>query len=459
MAVTIRFLGAVETVTGSRFLLENGPHKVLVDAGLYQGVKELRDKNWEPFPANVQEIDAVVITHAHLDHCGYLPKLVEHGFTGNIHLTEFTSKLAQIVLRDSASLQLEDAKYAKKKGYSKHKDPRPLYSLDDAEKAISFFTPHKYHERIEIAPETFVTFYRSGHILGASAVLIEFYGKRFLFTGDLGRPNHPILTPPDSLPNEKLDALIIESTYGDREHPTKSNALADAINRTINRGGSILIPAFAIDRTEILLMSLKELVKKKLIPNIPIYVDSPMALSTLHEYRAAIKAKSPEIRSELINATEDPFNVGDLREAKTVEESKALNNPTGSSIIISASGMATGGRVVHHLEWMLPDAKNSVLLVGYQSIGTRGHLLLSGVKYLKMYGGEVPVKAEVVQIEEFSVHGDASELIDWMKSGTEPHQIFVIHGEKSSALAFAEKVKNELHWNAIVPVNDKPFTI
>ena len=459
MAVTIRFLGAVETVTGSRFLLENGTHKVLVDAGLYQGLKELRQKNWDPFPANIKEIDAVVITHAHLDHCGYLPKLVEQGFKGQIHLTEFTSKLAQIVLRDSASLQLEDAKYAMKKGYSKHRNPKPLYTLEDAEKAISNFTTHRYHERLEIAPETFLTFFRSGHILGASSVLIEFYGKRFLFTGDLGRPNHPILNPPDSIPHEKLDALIIESTYGDREHPTKSNALADAINRTFSRGGTILIPAFAIDRTEILLMTLKELIKNKSIPNIPIYVDSPMALAALYEYRAAIKMKSPEIRSDLINANEDPFDVGDLREAKTVEESKALNNPENPCIIISASGMATGGRVVHHLEWLLPDLKNTVLLVGYQAIGTRGHLLLSGVKFLKMYGNEVPVKAEVVQIEEFSVHGDAGELINWMRTGSQPGQIFVIHGEKNSALAFSEKIKNEINWIATVPVDDRAFSI
>ncbi len=459
MAVTIRFLGAVETVTGSRFLLENGQHKVLVDAGLFQGLKELRLKNWEPFPISARDLSAVVITHAHLDHCGYLPKLIEQGYSGKIHLTEYTASLAAIVLRDSASLQIEDAKFAKKKGYSKHSEPKPLYSLEDAEGAISKFSTHQFHQRIEIATETFVTFFRSGHILGASSILIEFFGKRFFFSGDLGRPHHPILTPPDSLPNEKIDALVIESTYGDREHPKKTDALADSINRTIKRGGSVLIPAFAIDRTEILLMSLKELIKDKKIPNIPIYVDSPMALAALKEYRSAISKASPEIRPEIVSEKQDPFDVGDLREAKSVEESKALNNPKGSCIIISASGMATGGRVVHHLEWMLPNEINTILLVGYQAIGTRGQKLLSGVKSLKMYGAEVPVRAEVVQIEEFSVHGDASELIEWLNGTTPPENTFVIHGEKSSAESFAVKIKTELNWKTTVPINNKPFSV
>lgn len=459
MAVTIRFLGAVETVTGSRFLLENGSRKVLVDAGMFQGLKELRLRNWEPLPTKISEIEAVVISHAHLDHCGYLPKLVENGYDGKIHLTKYSSKLAQIVLRDSASLQVEDAKYAKKKGYSKHKDPKPLYSLETAEQTITQFQEHSFKERIEIAPDVFVTFYHSGHILGAASVLVEFCGKNFYFSGDLGRPHHPILNPPAVIAQENIDALIIESTYGDREHPKKSSALADVINRTVERGGSILIPAFAIDRTEILLIALKELIKEKLIPAIPIHIDSPMALAALHEYERAIQDNEEEIRPEILALKESPFSVGNINEAKTVEESKALNNPEQSCIIISASGMATGGRVVHHLEWMLPDSKNSVLLVGYQAVGTRGQLLLSGVRELKMYGGFVPVRAEIVQIEEFSVHGDASELIDWLRAGKMPKQTFVIHGEKNSADAFAAKVKAELNWNVTVPKDDRSFLV
>ena len=459
MTVSIRFLGAVETVTGSRFLLEHGRHKVLIDAGLFQGLKELRLRNWEPFPVNAKELTAVVLTHAHLDHCGYLPKLVEQGFNGEIHATHYTSRLAAIVLRDSASLQIEDAKYAKKKGFSKHANPKPLYNLENAENAIHKFVSHNFHKRIEIAPEIHVTFYRSGHILGSASLLVEFFGKKFFFSGDLGRPHHPILTQPDPIPNLNVDALVIESTYGDRNHPTKSNALADAINRTHERGGTILIPAFAIDRTEILLMTLKELIRNKKIPMLPIYVDSPMALAALYEYRSAIHSKSSEIRPEILNSKEDPFDVGDLREAKTVDESKALNSPDTSMIIISASGMATGGRVVHHLEWLLPDEKNTVLLVGYQAIGTRGQKLLSGAKFLKMYGSEVPVNAEIVQIEEFSVHGDANELITWLKTGSKPKSTFVIHGEKNSAQTFAQLIKDKLNWEVIVPTTNQPFTI
>jgi metallo-beta-lactamase family protein len=459
MPVTIRFLGAAQTVTGSRFLLENDGRKILVDAGMFQGLKELRLRNWNPLPIDPQEIETILISHAHLDHCGYLPKLVEAGFNGKIHMTKYTSKLSQVVLRDSASLQVEDAKYAMKKGYSKHKEPKALYDLEDAEKTISFFVEHEFKKRIEVAPEVFVTFYHSGHILGSASLLVEFCGKSFYFSGDLGRPSHPILLPPEPIPMQEIDALIVESTYGDRQHPAKTSALPDAINNTIKRGGSILIPAFAIDRTEILLMAIKDLIDKKLIPNIPIFIDSPMALAALGEYEKAIRDKESEIKPEILALVTNPFDAGNISEAKTVDESKALNNPENPCIIISASGMATGGRVVHHLEWMLPDGRNSVLLVGYQAIGTRGQTLLSGAKELKMYGGMVPVRAEVIQIEEFSVHGDANELIAWLKLGGKPKQTYVIHGEKNSADAFAIKVKNELNWNVIVPKDDQVFKI
>ena len=238
MPVTLRFFGAVGTVTGSRFLLECDDEKILVDAGLFQGLRELRDRNWDPFPVEVSKISAVVITHAHLDHCGYLPRLIGQGFTGKIHMTHYTAKLAAVVLRDSASLQVEDAKYAKKKGYSKHKDPKPLYSLEDAERAISLFSEHPYGESIQISKHGSVFFKRSGHILGSSSALINFFGKEVLFSGDLGRPHHPILQPPDPLPPREIDAVVIESTYGDRTHPAKSNDLADAINRTVKKGGT-----------------------------------------------------------------------------------------------------------------------------------------------------------------------------------------------------------------------------
>lgn len=452
MAPTIKFLGAVGTVTGSRFLLEGSNSKILVDCGLYQGLKELRLKNWERFPIDAASIDVVVISHAHLDHCGYLPKLVREGFAGPIYCTPNTAKLAAIVLRDAAKLQVEDAKYAKKKGYSKHKEPLALYNAEEAERAIEKFKVIPFHEAREIASEVMVTYHRSGHILGSSFVDIVIEGKRVVFTGDIGRGNHEILTNPDLIPNGEISALVTESTYGNRTHPTSDDSLANAINRTIKRHGSVLIPAFAVDRTEIMLMTLKRLIKSGQIPALPIFVDSPMALAALRYYREAIANKSPEIRPELFDLPEDPFDAGSLFEATTVEESKALNKLGQPSIIISASGMATGGRVVHHLENMLPNPNNSILLVGYQAAGTRGQHLLTGAKSIKMFGKYVDVNAEIVQVEEFSVHADSQELLTWFKSAnTTPKSIFTVHGESESAETLAKLIKEKLGWNSMVP--------
>lgn len=460
MNPTIKFLGAVGTVTGSRFLLESQSSKVLVDCGLYQGLKELRLKNWEKFPVDAKAIDAIVISHAHLDHCGYLPKLVREGYDGPIYCTPYTAKLAAIVLRDSAKLQIEDAKYAKKKGYSKHKEPSALYELEEAEKAIALFRPIPFHSPFQVAKGVSVNFHRSGHILGSSFLDIDIDGKRIVFTGDIGRGNHLILTDPDLIPAGPISALVTESTYGNRTHPTSDDSLANAINRTIKRRGSVLIPAFAVDRTEIMLMTLKRLIKNKQIPNIPIYVDSPMALATLNFYREAISSKSPEIRPELFNLDEDPFDPGTLKEASTVEQSKALNDLESPSIIISASGMATGGRVVHHLENMLPNPNNSVLLVGYQAAGTRGQYLMQGAKTIKMYGKYVEVNAEIIQIEEFSVHADSEELLAWFQSAkTTPNIVYTVHGETDSAESFVNLIHSKLHWKAQVPILDKAYDL
>ena len=453
----LRFLGAVGTVTGSRFLVTGKSASVLVDCGLFQGLKELRLRNWEPFPYDPSQIDAVVITHAHLDHCGYLPRLVREGFTGKVYLTEHTAALAAIILRDAATLQMEDAHFAKKKGYSKHHDPLPLYNLEEAEAAIKLFTPTDFHQKIEIAHGFTLIFHRSGHILGSAHAEINVDGKSALFSGDLGRPSHPLLSPPDSIVGKVVDAIVVESTYGNRNHPPVDTTLAEAINRTIARGGSILIPAFAIDRTEILLMRLKKLLEAGAIPHLPIFVDSPMALSALREYRRAIAQHSSEIRPEFYDQP-DPFDCGEMNEITSVADSKNINSPTHPSIIISASGMATGGRVVHHLEFLAPDARNSIILVGYQSAGTRGQKLLAGAKELKMYGKFVPVKAEVVQIEEFSVHADASELTQWL-SGATPKQVFVVHGEQASANEFAHRLHQELGWRSIIPEEKAEYSL
>ena len=428
--------------------------KVMVDAGLFQGLKELRLKNWNPLPIDPAEIDAVVLTHAHLDHCGYIPKLVKDGFKGKIHLTEYTGKLAEVVLLDSARIQTEDAKYAAKKGFSKHNPPKALYEEPDAARAVKLFSVEPFRTRVQVAEQTFVTFHPSGHILGAAFVEVEFFGKRLLFSGDMGRQEHPLLVTPDKIPAGKFDAIITESTYGDREHEPSTTNFEEAINRTIDRGGSVLIPAFAVDRTEVILIQLRELMDAGKIRRVPIYADSPMALKALAFYRKAINEDSDEIRDEVVRdwANKDPFNPGTLVELLSVEESKSINEPPQPCIIISASGMATGGRVVHHLRNMLPNALHTVMLVGYQAIGTRGRRLADGETEVKMHGEMVPVRASIEQIQSFSVHADSDELIAWMQSSSEaPGQVLVVHGEAGAAETFSDRIKSQLGWKSHAP--------
>jgi metallo-beta-lactamase family protein len=450
----IHFLGAAGTVTGSRFLLTCGETKVMIDAGLFQGLKELRLKNWNPLSINPAEINAVILTHAHLDHCGYLPRLTKDGFRGKIHATEYTGALADVILRDSARIQTEDAKYAARKGFSKHNPPLPLYTEADAEKAISRFVAEPFHQRIEVAEQTFVTYYPSGHILGAAFVEVEFFGKRLLFTGDMGRSQHPLLISPDSVPSGHFDAIVTESTYGDREHVSATTDFQDAINRTIDRGGSVLIPAFAVDRTEVILIELRELMEAGKIRSVPIYADSPMALKALYFYRRAIDEGSPEIRPEIADAWRgrDPFDPGTLVELLTVDESKTVNNPTSPCIIISASGMGTGGRVVHHLRDMLTNPLHTIVMVGFQALGTRGRRLVDGEPEVKMHGVMVPVRADIEQIPSFSVHADANELITWLKTASEnPSQVLVVHGEAGAADVFSSRIRSELGWLSHAP--------
>ena len=452
--VSIDFLGAARTVTGSKFLVRSSQATVLFDSGLFQGLKELRLKNWQDFPIPPNTIDAIVITHAHLDHCGYLPALVRDGFDGSIYMTTWTAKLAAVILRDSAKLQAEDAEYAARKGYSKHSQPKALYSIDDAERTIAMFKAVEFRKPVDVAPGFTVTFLPSGHILGSAFLDVTVDDKRLLISGDMGRPQHPILNPPDRIPNGEFDAFIVESTYGDRDHEPPASEFADAINRTINRGGSVLIPAFAVDRTEVILMEVKRLMDEQSIKRVPVYVDSPMALTTLGYYRDALVAKSPDIRMDVATdyETHDLFDPGTLHELRTVEDSKSINNPKSPCIIISASGMATGGRVVHHLEMMLPNPKHTVLMVGFQAAGTRGQSLVSGEKSLKMYGQYVPVRMEVVQVGSFSVHADRNELLDWLKtSDVKPKVVYVVHGEEEAAKNFASVVSDELNLVAVVP--------
>jgi metallo-beta-lactamase family protein len=459
---TIRFMGAAGTVTGSRFLVEHDGVRVLVDCGLFQGLKELRLRNWKPLPVDPSSIDAVVLTHAHLDHCGYLPRLVKDGFRGKVYATRYTSKLAEVIMLDSARIQMEDAAFAAKKGFSKHNPPEALYNEHDANQAVTKFVDIEYGEPTQVAKGAVVTLHNAGHILGAATITLEMGGKRMLFSGDLGRNEHPLLAPPEPVPSGHFDAIISESTYGDREHVEPSAALADVIKQTIARGGSILIPAFAVDRTEVLLVRLRELVEAGEIPPIPIYADSPMALKALAFYRAAINEGSAEVRPEVSAEWKgrDPFDPGTLTELFSVEESKTVNDPTASCIIVSASGMATGGRVVHHLRQMLPNPKHTVIMVGYQAMGTRGRSLVDGAEFVKMHGEFVPVKAQVERIDEFSVHADANELVQWLGGASEaPGQILLVHGEAGAAETLALTVKDRLGWRVHVPTDGEIVTI
>lgn len=449
-AATLTFLGAAGTVTGSKFLIATGASQVLVDAGLFQGLRTLRRRNWEPFPLPPADIDAVVLTHAHLDHCGYLPALVDQGFSGPVFATTATAELAALVLRDSAKLQEEDAKYAAAKGFSKHARPKPLYDADDVARVLPLFRPIEFHERTNAAADVDVVLQPAGHILGSSSALLDVGGRRVVFSGDLGRPNHPLLKAPPPPPG--CETIVVESTYGDRDHdPEGLDALAAIVSRTVGRGGVVVIPAFAVDRTEVVLMALKQLTEEGRIPPIPVYVDSPMALQALSVYRRGLATDHPDVRTDL-GPDELVFDPGNLREAHTAQESMALNDPGYPCVIVSASGMASGGRVVHHLRHLLPDPKNSVVLVGYQAQGTRGRDLVEGARQLKMHGRYVPVRAEVAQVDGFSVHADADELIGWLAGAPHaPEVAYVVHGEQRASEAMATRIREELGWVAVVP--------
>ena len=451
-ALTLTFLGASGTVTGSKYLVELTGRRILVDAGMFQGEKEWREMNWAEFPVPPSSIDEIILTHAHADHCGYLPALVRDGFTGPIWCTYGTAKLASIVLMDAGHLQEREAQYAAEGGYSKHENPLPLYTVADVEKTTPLFKVVPFDTDVDLGQGIAIRMTRAGHILGSASATLSTPEGSVLFSGDLGRIDHPVLRPRGTPPGSPF--VLIESTYGDREHPDAAKGaehepMAAAIRRTIARGGSVLVPAFAIDRTEIVLKALTELREAGRIPHdVPIFVNSPMAVAALAVYREA--EGRGELRDDI--QPEDFFNLPNLREITDAEDSKALNHPDHPSIIISSSGMATGGRVLHHLEAMLPDQRNCVIFTGYQGVGTRGRTLLGGVTEMKFRGRYVPVKAEIVQDGEFSVHADASDLVDWLRDlSPKPETVFVTHGEEGSSEAFAAKVRSELGLTVVVP--------
>ncbi len=446
----ISFLGAAETVTGSRFLLEIQDKKILIDCGLFQGLKKLREQNWEIFPIDPEAIDAVVLTHAHIDHSGYLPKLVKEGFKGPIYSTYATYDLCQILLPDSAYLQEEDAEYRNKTGTTKHHPALPLYDRNDADAALKLFKPKDYDADFEIAEGIGCRLTPSGHILGSSFVTISAEKQKIVFSGDLGRPNDLVMLPPRWI--KQADYLILESTYGDREH-RKIDILDDLeaiVNRTAKRHGTLLIPAFAVGRAQAVLRALHILKKAKRIPNIPIYLNSPMASSATDlfvEY-ASEHRLSPGESEETCNAA---------IYIRSVEESIKLTETPGPMVIISASGMATGGRVLHHLKTLGPDPKNTIAFVGFQAAGTRGEHLLAGKKTVKIHGQEIPIEAEVTYLDNLSTHADQSEILDWLRHFHKaPRKTFIVHGEAKASEVLAEKIRSELSWECTVPsLNEK----
>lgn len=452
-SVTLKFLGATGTVTGSRFLLTVGAgtpgvRRILVDAGQFQGEKQWRAKNWEDFPVDPATIDTVILTHAHLDHVGILPALVRQGFRGLVLTTEGSARLAEIVLRDAAHLQEQDAEYAAAHGYSRHTPPLPLFDTVDVENTLPLIHAVPYRKAVDLEDGISAEWYRAAHILGSASVRISMPETTVLFSGDLGRATHPILQPRDVPAGAEW--VVMETTYGDREHPEPEElhtAMAEAITRTVARGGTVLVPAFAIDRTPLVLEALTALYRERRIPDVPVYVDSPMGLRALIVYA---DTTLNELKSPM--STKDFLGLPRLHEAMSTEASKEINRKPGPMVILSSSGMLEGGRVLHHLRRLLPDARNCVVLTGYQGVGTRGAQLLAGAREVKVHGEYIPVRAEVVYDREFSVHADASDLMDWARAlDPAPRGAFMVHGEEETARKFADRLEDELNWVAVVP--------
>jgi len=446
----LTFLGAAGTVTGSKYLVEAGGKRLLVDCGLFQGEKELRLRNWAALPVDPKTIDWVMLTHAHIDHTGYLPRLVAAGFRGPIFANPATCELTRILLADSAHLQEEDAEHAAYKGYSKHAPPLPLYTAEDAEAALRLLREIPRSEPFRISPEFSVRGYDAGHIVGSAslelAVTENGRTTTVVFSGDIGRYDQPILNNPRTPP--RADTLLCESTYGDREHPagSVSDALAELINRVARRRGAVVIPAFAVGRVQTLLYLIRQLELAGRIPQLPTFVDSPMAITATELYLAHREDHSLEFTREEQN-NGDPLDTHDVRMTRTVEESKGIND-VACCLILSASGMATGGRVLHHLVRRLPDARNAVLLAGFQAAGTRGRQLAEGAKMVKIYGEFVPVRAEIVELHQLSAHAGQSELLRWL-NGLEspPKRTFLVHGEPPGLNALAGLIRQRKNWN------------
>jgi len=475
--ISITFLGAARTVTGSKYVVESGGTRIMVDAGLFQGLKELRERNWQDLPVPATSLQAIVLTHAHLDHCGYLPRLVAQGFRGRVFCTQGTKDLCGIVLPDAGRLQEEDAEFANRHHFSKHKPALPLYREVDAARAVSLLQPVGYERPMPVAPGIEVDFINAGHLLGSSYVRMRIDGRTILFGGDLGRYGRPVL--PDPTPVDGADYLLVESTYGDRVHEQDDNGdrLASIVSTAVKKGGKLIIPAFAIGRVEEVLYWLRRLEAEQRIPVLPVYLDSPMASAALARYTERAHELDPELQPEQRDdkAPHDaaaPHDVATRRRQARQEremcifcterfrvvaspdESKRLTASRTPAIVISSSGMAEGGRVLHHLKAALPDSRNTVLFAGYQGVGTRGRRLVDGEKTVKIHGEWVAVAATIEHIDSMSAHADANEIMRWLSAFTRaPQQTFIVHGEPAAQDALAARIHAELGWATKAPAH------
>lgn len=445
MSLNLTFLGGVGTVTGSKYLVEHEQHRILVDCGLFQGFKALRLRNWAPFPVEPRSIESVILTHAHIDHSGYLPLLVKQGFAGRILCSKATADLCKILLPDAGHLQEKDAEFANRHGFSKHKPALPLYTLKDAQKVLEHLTPVAFDQDRTLASGARIRLRHAGHILGAATVQLVWTGTTITFSGDLGRYADPIMFDPE--PIERTDYLLVESTYGDRRHDKRDPAdtLAEIVESTIGRGGTVVIPAFAVGRAQSLMYHLQHLKLAGRVSNVPVFLDSPMA-------EDASDIFCTNITDQKLPPAECRRSCAVAHYVRSVEESKALTANPMPKVIISASGMATGGRVLHHIKHFAPDPKNTILFAGFQAGGTRGAAMMAGAKSIKMYGEYVPVRAQVHNLDMLSAHADADEILRWLHGfKTPPRMTFITHGEPAASDALRHRIEEELGWPCMTP--------
>ncbi|MDH3589349.1 MAG: MBL fold metallo-hydrolase [Gammaproteobacteria bacterium] len=462
MKPTLSFYGGAGTVTGSKYLLDTGKSRVMIDSGMFQGLKKLRLMNWREPPFDIGDIDALLLTHAHIDHGGYLPRLVRLGYSRPVYTTPASLDLANLLLLDAAKIQEEDAAYANKKGYSKHRPALPLYTAEDAEAACALMQPVKFGKWLDVTGDVRARFLNMGHILGSAMIQVEVDNGgdslRIVFSGDVGRYDVPLHSDPDPLP--ECDYLVVESTYGDREHnhAPVEDQIRDALIRCVERRGTILIPSFAVGRSQLVTHTLRNLINEGRLPDVPIHIDSPMAVDATKLYSKHIKDLS--LDSALTEDGRSRLFPNNVHFSRSVKQSKALNKMSGPRVVISASGMLTAGRVLHHLKRLLPDPKNLVMLVGYQAAGTRGRKMMEGGDTIKIHGKKVPVRAEFIPLGGLSAHADRGELLRWVKTAPQlPRTIFVTHGEEDSQAAFAELLHDELDCSTHTPQLDESYPL